>query len=126
MYLLISLCYFTAKGQIAGTQHYRNRLNRSRYDIKQEHIKNSLYRFLDTCYVVVLVDTTYLHIGILRMLRIHHDRSYVVVSIDTTMFPKTKYLLLHRKFGFDFKPIGLHGHSLGTLQMRYALVLSII
>ena len=36
MYLLISLCYFTAKGQIAGTQHYRNRLNRSRYDIKQD------------------------------------------------------------------------------------------
>ena len=25
MYLLISLCYFTTKGQIAGTQHYRNR-----------------------------------------------------------------------------------------------------
>ena len=23
MYLLISLCYFTAKVQIAGTQHYR-------------------------------------------------------------------------------------------------------
>ena len=32
MYLLISLCYFTAKGQIAGTQHYRNRHIRSRYD----------------------------------------------------------------------------------------------
>ena len=35
MYLLISLCYFTAKGQLAGTQHYINGLNRSRYDIKQ-------------------------------------------------------------------------------------------
>ena len=36
MYLLISLCYFTAKGQIAGTQHYRNRHIRSRYDISRK------------------------------------------------------------------------------------------
>ena len=61
--------------------------------------------------VVVLVDTTYLHIcGILRMLRIHHDRSDVVVSTDTTVFPKTKYLF------FQTNLPGLHGHSIGTLQ----------
>ena len=48
----------------------------------------------------------------------------VVVSTDTTVFPKTKYLLLHAKFGFYLvsflNQLFCMGLALGTCNMRYA------
>ena len=90
MQMLISLCYFTAKGQIAGTQHYRNGLNRSRYDIKQgnqKRMQQIKMIYENSIHIVHIIYTR------INKTLIQHNRNCISIHNSIKYIIKSKTLL---------------------------------